>query len=145
MPVTRATDLLSRYSQERLWKQRDELAYKAIWSARENEEAVKLGIAALSDRAQHVRYHACLLVAYSLRADLLPVLRQRLATIPASSQDDLAAAIDAIESGNHNYFVDRDHSGMITLNSVPRANASTPGAADHTAIHQETAHGSSID
>jgi len=128
------TDLLSRYSQERLWKRRDDLVYGAIWSARNSEEAVILGVAALSDRATHVRYHACLLLAYSLRTDLLPVLRQRLPTIAASNRDDLAAAIDAIESQNHNYFVDRDHSGMITLNLVPSTSTSAPGASSNPSI-----------
>ena len=122
------TPLLFLYSQERLWKRRDEVVYGAIWAARDSDEAVILGVTALSDRARHVRYHACLLLAYSLRTDLLPVLRERLLTIAASNRDDLAAAIDAIESQNHHYFVDRDHSGMITLNLIRRTGSRTASA-----------------
>jgi hypothetical protein len=48
-----------------------------------------------------------MLLAYSLRRDLLSELREQL--------NDLEAAIDAIETGNANYFVDRDHSGKMTL------------------------------
>jgi len=32
------------------------------------------------------------------------------------SKDDAEAAIDSIKNKNHNYFVDREHSEMITLN-----------------------------
>ena len=31
------------------------------------------------------------------------------------TQGHIRAAIDAIENGNHNFFVDREHSGMVTL------------------------------
>ena len=56
-----------------------------------------------------------MLLAYSLRADLLEELKS-LITDGASSQDDLLAAIDAIEHQNHHYFADRTHSGMVRMN-----------------------------
>jgi hypothetical protein len=57
-----------------------------------------------------------MLLAYSLRRDLLSELREHLmAAGPRSDRNDLEAAIDAIETGNANYFVDRDHSGKMTL------------------------------
>jgi hypothetical protein len=108
--------LLTKYFKATKWRDRDELVYSAIRRARESDEAVNLGIVALQDRAARVRYHACLLLAYSLRTDLLPAMRERLRAMAEPNHDDLAAAIDAIESGDHNLFVDRDHSGKLTLN-----------------------------
>ena len=32
-----------------------------------------------------------------------------------ADRENIRAAIDAIESGNHNFFVNRDHSGKMTL------------------------------
>ncbi len=55
-----------------------------------------------------------MLLAYSQR-EVLPDLRAALAGAPKETQEDILAAIDAIESHNHNFFVDRDHSGMVTL------------------------------
>ena len=34
----------------------------------------------------------------------------------SGSHEDVKAAIDAIKHKNHNYYVDRDHSGKVTLN-----------------------------
>jgi hypothetical protein len=45
----------------------------------------------------------------------LPALRAQAEHKDEQTRQDVFAAIDAIESSNHNYFVDRDHSGMITL------------------------------
>ena len=84
--------------------------------ARTNAEAVQLGKEALFDRAHGPRYRACLLLAYSLDRTALPGLRKALEMGSASSRDDFRAAIDAVENGNHHYFVDREHSGMVTLN-----------------------------
>ena len=111
-------DVVAQYQKAKKWRDRDSLVYAAIWFARQSEKSVELGLAALSDRARHVRYHACLLLAYSQRKDLLPALKAHLDVIPSESLAYLVAAIDAIESQNHNFFVDREHSGMVTLNLV---------------------------
>ena len=55
-----------------------------------------------------------MLLAYSLRADLLEELKSLVAD-GAPSRDDLLAAIDAIEHQNHHYFADRTHSGMVRM------------------------------
>lgn len=86
----------------------------AIHDARENEDAVQLGIAALNDRSRVVRHRACSLLAYSLRDDALPYLRQLLMHHDPSTKEDARAAIDAIEHRNHNWFVDREHTGRLT-------------------------------
>ena len=68
------------------------------------------------DKAKGVRYRGAMLLAYSLRKDVLPQLRAALETLAdGPGAGDLAAAIDAIENENHNYFVDRTHSGKIML------------------------------
>jgi len=84
--------------------------------AKENADAVALGIEAIGDKAKGVRYRGAMLLAYSQRKDALPQLRAALETLAGGpGADDLAAAIDAIENENPNYFVDRTHSGNITL------------------------------
>jgi hypothetical protein len=110
------TLLLQRYRVARKWPARSSCVYHAVRYARESEDAVTLGREALRDRSGPVRYRGCMLLAYSLRRDLLSELREQLmAAGPRSDRDDLRAAIDAIENGNANYFVDRDHSGKVTL------------------------------
>jgi hypothetical protein len=75
-----------------------------------------LGYAAIVDKAKGVRYRGAMLLAYSLRKDALSPLRSALDTLAGGpGADDLAAAIDAIENENHNYFVDRTHSGKVML------------------------------
>jgi hypothetical protein len=66
-----------------------------------------------------------MLLSFALDRRALQPLREA-AMRGGPNRSDFLAAIDAIESGNKNYFVDRDHSGMVTLNlesiSVPPEN-----------------------
>lgn len=55
-------------------------------------------------------------MAYLLRTDQLSYLRQAGSESDEQTRADIEAAIDAIENQNHHYFVDRDHSGLTTLN-----------------------------
>ena len=87
------------------------LVFHAIRYARISEDAFRLGVEALSDRATLVRYRACGLLAYSQRSDALPHLRALLAHSDARTVEDAKAAIDAISHRNHHFFVDRAHSG----------------------------------
>jgi hypothetical protein len=57
-----------------------------------------------------------MLLAYSQRPDVVPALEDQLAWAEEETRADILAAIDAIRCQNHNYFVDREHSGQITLN-----------------------------
>ena len=107
--------LLSRYRHAKKWATRSSCVYHAIRYANDSDAAVELALLAINDRAKVVRYRACMLVACSQRKDLLPRLRRLLTDVENDTKADLLAAIDAIESQNHNYFVDRDHSGMTTL------------------------------
>jgi hypothetical protein len=108
--------LLTQYRAASKAGRRASCVYHATRYARTNAEAVQLGKEALFDRAHGPRYRACLLLAYSLDRTALPGLRKALEMGSASSRDDFRAAIDAVENGNHHYFVDREHSGMVTLN-----------------------------
>jgi hypothetical protein len=81
--------------------------------SRESEIAFRLGTVAVQDRAYAVRHYGCALLAYSLRADALPILLSVLKHADRRTVEDARAAIDAIKSKNHNYFKDRDHSGKI--------------------------------
>lgn len=108
--------LLRKYRKSRRWQVRSSCVYHSLKFARTSEAAKNLGLLALHDRSKVVRYRACMLLACTQRNDVLPALSDSLSTIPSDTRDDLLAAIDAISHGNKNYFVDRDHSGMTTLN-----------------------------
>lgn len=91
------------------------LVYSCIRYGRVSDEAFQLGLLAVNDRGTLVRYRACMLLAYSLRRDALPVLRTALGHSDERTRADALAAIDAIEHQNHHLFVDRTHSGRIRL------------------------------
>jgi len=86
------------------------LVFHAIRFARESQSAFELGVLALNDKATLVRYRACALCAYSLRDDAVPHLKLLLKHSDSNTVADAKAAIDAIKSRNHHYFVDRTHS-----------------------------------
>lgn len=109
VPFLRAAYPTFRKSQGRV-----SLVFHSIRYARSSEDAFQLGIAATKDRATLVRYRACGLLAYSLRKDALPVLRELLNHSDKRTSEDARAAIDAISHQSHHYFVDRDHSGRTT-------------------------------
>ena len=103
--------LREAYRTFRKSKGRTSLVFHSIRYARSSEDAFRLGIEALSDRATLVRYRACGLLAYSQRSDAIPHLEALLTHSDARTVDDAKAAIDAISNRNHHYFVDRTHSG----------------------------------
>jgi len=107
--------LLNAYPEFSKWRGRVSLVYHSMRYARVSEDAFRLGILALQDRAKLVRYRACMLLAYSQRDDALPYLRDLLNSPCAETVGNSMAAIDAIESKNHHYFLDRDHTGNIFL------------------------------
>ncbi|MBK8255999.1 MAG: hypothetical protein IPK82_25445 [Polyangiaceae bacterium] len=111
-----ATLLRERYRSTKTWKARAGCLFHAARYARVSEDAFQLGVEALSDKSKPVRYQAALLLAYSQREDALPALRAAVSKVESDTgAADLRAAIDAIESRNHHYFVDRNHTGKITL------------------------------
>lgn len=81
--------------------------------SRESEVAFGMGVLATQDRAYDVRHYGCALLAYSLRTDALPSLSLLLKHPDHRTVEDARAAIDAIKTRNHNFFKDRDHSGMV--------------------------------
>ncbi|MBN1801327.1 MAG: hypothetical protein JW891_07465 [Candidatus Lokiarchaeota archaeon] len=108
--------LLDYFQRSSQWKVRVTCVYHAIRYARRNEFAITLGKVAIKDKSKIVRYRGCMLLAYSLRKDVIPFLRQALKEVPLNSREDVIATIDAIENENHHFFVDRNHSGKVTLN-----------------------------
>ena len=103
--------LAEAYASFRKWQGRASLVFHSTRYARTSEEAFRLGLDALSDKATVVRYRACGLLAYSLRSEALPPLEALLQHPDARTVDDATAAIDAITHANHHYFIDRSHSG----------------------------------
>ena len=108
--------LLTRYQSARKWQVRSSCVYHCVRYARTSESAARLALLALNDKSKVVRSRACMVLACSQRKDLLSALQQRLENYYEDTVDDLRAAVDAITEQNQNYFVDRSHSGLTTLN-----------------------------
>lgn len=108
--------LLEKYKSSKTWQVRSSCIYHSIRYARTSHEAIQLGVEALTDKSYVVRYRACMLLAYSLDKAVLPILKQ-LESHSSHEETlfDIRATIDAIENQNSNYFVDREHSGSMTL------------------------------
>jgi HEAT repeat protein len=103
--------LREQYHRSRRWQGRVTLLFHATRFGRTSEAAFRLGLEALQDRSFMVRYRACGLLAYALRPEALPQLRDLLQHADPRTVEDASAAIDAIEGRNHHLFIDRDHSG----------------------------------
>ena len=108
--------LLAKYKRSRHWNERVACVFYAMRSAHDNAAAFELGLSALGDRSGVVRYRATMLLAYAQNIDAVGPLKELLDR--GLSVEDARAAIDAIESKNHNFFVDRMHSGKIKMNIV---------------------------
>ena len=120
---TVAPYLLDAYPTAKRWQGRTALVFHAIRFARTSEAAYALGLRALGDKSYMVRYRACMVLAYSLRADAIPALQALLQHADARTREDAARALDAIHHQNHHYFVDRAHSGRSfwVVNETDRA------------------------
>ncbi len=103
--------LLAAFPTVRTWEGRTALVFHAVRHARVSEPAFQLGLLGCRDRSYMVRYRACGLLAYAQRADALPALEPLVAHRDPRTVADAAAAIDAIRSRNHHYFIDRHHTG----------------------------------
>jgi HEAT repeat protein len=101
------------FPQAKKLEARRDMAFHCIRFARESESAYRIGLLAITDKSTIVRYRGCCILAYSLRRDALPALQSLLNHTDSKTVEDARAAIDAIKSGNHHYFVDRDHSGKV--------------------------------
>ena len=104
--------LAEAYERAKRWQARTALVFHAIPHARTGDVTIELGLRALGDKSYMVRYRACMLLAYGLRPDTLPALREAAMHADVRTAEDARAAIDAIEHRNHHYFVDRTHGGQ---------------------------------
>lgn len=107
--------LLHRFLVAKKWGHRASLVYHAVRFAKQSQEAVDLGLIAVKDKSKVVRYRGCMLLACSLRKDIVPKLCQLAGEAPEDTKADILAAIDAIEHDNQNYFIDREHTGLTEL------------------------------
>jgi hypothetical protein len=105
--------LFEAYPSIRRWQGRAALVFHSTRFARTSDAAFRLGLIACGDKATVVRYRACGLLAYSLRAEAIPHLEALRKHREKKTAEDAAAAIDAIERQNHHYFIDRGHTGQI--------------------------------
>ena len=110
---TVAPFLAEAFPKMKKWQGRVALVFHAIKFARSSDAAFRLGVMALQDRATRVRYRGCGLLAYSLKREALPHLQALLRHEDPETAEDARAAMDAIVSRNHHYFVDRTHSGHM--------------------------------
>lgn len=105
--------LLEYYVKAGTWQARLFMVAHAVKYAKVSEPAFQLGLLALSDASNVVRYEACCLLSFSLREDAIPRLEELLTHRDARTVADAKAAIDAINHQNHSYFMDREHSGRF--------------------------------
>ena len=105
--------LAEAFPRIRKWEGRASIMRYVGKFSRENDVAFGMGIIALQDRAYDVRHYGCALLAYSLRAEALPILAPLLKHADRRTVEDAKAAIEAIKSKNHYFFRDRDHSGKV--------------------------------
>ena len=108
--------LAEAYPQMRKWQGRVSVVFHSMRYVRDHEAAFQLGVAATRDRSTLVRYRACMMLAYSLDKRAVEPLRALLGHADERTVEDAKAALDAIEHQNHHYFIDRTHSGRMTLN-----------------------------
>jgi len=95
--------------------------YSFSYAQMGDQYAVSLGIAGLVDRAKTVRYNACKLLAYAKDKSTLNHLEKAKSNEKDSIiLSDIVASMDAIREGNHNWFVDRNRSGLITMEVTDR-------------------------
>lgn len=110
---------LARFNLTKKWSRRAAFLYYSTPYSKNNAHAVQLGEEALNDRSKIVRYRACKLLAWSLSKNSLNKLKEALDNEKDESTcSHIRAAIDAIEAQNSDYFVDRNHSGMVTMNVI---------------------------
>ena len=108
--------LFEHYKNSNNWRIRSACVYYSIGFARTSSAAIDLAALALLDKSKIVRYRAAMLFACSLDTRSLPFLKSALNKLSGESREDVKAAIDAIVHQNQNFFLDRKHDGMITLN-----------------------------
>jgi hypothetical protein len=118
--------MVELYNQSARAEPRASALYHSFGAAKENSYTKELGLRAVLDRSKIVRYRACQLLAYSQDQSLLPEMYRLLESIPSQSKADFSAAIDAIELQNHNYFLDREHTGRITMRILDLKNDVSP-------------------
>lgn len=106
--------LREKYKNSRKWGERASCVYHAAKYAVASTDAFDLAVEALNDKSKKVRYQACLLLAVAQNPKAITSLENLLEN--EESAEDARAAMESIKCENHNYFVDRDHSGMVKLN-----------------------------
>lgn len=106
--------LFQKYLVSKKWGERASCVFHSIKYAKDHAIAFQLGLEAIKDKSRHVRYRACMLLAVAQKRAAIPYLEALLKD--PHSAGDASAAIDSIQHQNHNYFVDRDHSGKVKLN-----------------------------
>jgi hypothetical protein len=82
--------------------------------ARLSKLITALASRALLDRSYIVREHGCMVLAYSQAQSALSSLRVATTHADPRTQADALAAINAIESRNHNRYVDRQETGSTS-------------------------------
>lgn len=96
---------LKVYPHFKKWQGRVHLVYSCVKYARKSEDAYKLGLLALNDKATLVRYRAASLLAYSLKDEAIPFLRKNLNHKDFKTRIDAKRAIKAIQKKNHHIFM----------------------------------------
>lgn len=105
---------LLAYPKFKKWKGRLHLLFYCVKYSRINENAFKLGLEGLKDKATLVRYRAASVLAYSLRKEAIPYLEKNLDHKDLETRKDCERAIKAIQQNNHHLFMEgRVHKWIV--------------------------------
>jgi hypothetical protein len=91
---------------------RKDMVTFVIRYARTSKTALELGIRALRDRSKHV-HAGCAVLAYSLRNDMIPYLKDLLNSKDEETRNNSKSAIKAIQKQDINLFVKPTHDEWI--------------------------------
>ena len=114
------------YDYFKKWQGRVFLVFHCIKYARQNEYAFQLGVKGLSDKATLVRYRATCILAYSLRSDAIPHLKNNLNHIDKETAKDCERAIRAINNKNHHIFMEGRGIWIVNPEDEKNKDASKP-------------------
>jgi HEAT repeat protein len=103
--------LISAFPRIRNAQGRNIILFTMLRHARSEPAVLELAMQAASDPAYLVRMQACGILAYALDRRAIPCLAALLTHRDAKTREDAAAAIAAIEAGNHHLWIDRDGAG----------------------------------
>ena len=94
---------------------RRDIAYWVGRYVKLQDNVFRMALHGIGDKSYIVRHHCCQILAFAQDDEALEHLNCHLEHKHKTTREDVAAAVDSIKCKNHNYFVDRGHTGRVFL------------------------------